>query len=125
MKMGEAIGVKNTIEFEQIFNIGLKTNIDLAGEARTASLVFNEDTMGPTELATCSFGQCFNVTMIEMATAFSSIVNGGYYYEPHLVSKITNSDGHTIKNIEPRVLKQTISSSTSEQMRQYLYAAVA
>ena len=125
MKMGEAIGVKNTIEFEQIFNIGLKTNIDLAGEARTASLVFNEDTMGPTELATCSFGQGFNVTMIEMATAFSSIVNGGYYYEPHLVSKITNSDGHTIKNIEPRVLKQTISSSTSEQMRQYLYAAVA
>ena len=81
--------------------------------------------MGPTELATCSFGQGFNVTMIEMATAFSSIVNGGYYYEPHLVSKITNSDGHTIKNIEPRVLKQTISSSTSEQMRQYLYAAVA
>lgn len=125
MKMGETIGVKNTVEFEQIFNIGLKTNIDLAGEARTASLVFTEDTMGPTELATCSFGQGFNVTMIEMAAAFSSIINGGYYYEPHMVSKITNSDGHTVKNIEPRALKQTISSTTSEQMRQYLYAAVA
>lgn len=125
MKMGEAIGVKNTIQFEQIFNIGLKTNIDLVGEARTASLVFNEDTMGPTELATSSFGQGFNVTMIEMATAFSSIINGGYYYEPHLVSKITNSNGGVVKNIESRVLKQTISTTTSEQMRQYLYAAVA
>lgn len=125
MKMGEAIGVKNTIQFEQNFNIGLKTNIDLAGEARTASLVYNENTMKAAELATSSFGQGFNVTMIEMVTAFSSIINGGYYYEPHMVSKITNSNGNTVKNIEPRVLKQTISSTTSAQMRQYLYAAVA
>ena len=125
MKMGEAIGVKNLVQFQQIFNIGLKTNIDLAGEARTAGLVFNESSMGPTELATSSFGQGYNVTMIEMITAFSSVINGGYYYEPHMVSKITNSNGDTIKNIEPRVLKQTISSSTSTQMRQYLYASVA
>lgn len=125
MKMGEAIGAKNTVKFEQIFNIGLKTNIDLAGEARTAALVYNESTMGPSQLATSSFGQGFNVTMIEMVTAFSSIINGGYYYEPHMVSRITNSNGDIVKNIEPRVLKQTISASTSEQMRQYLYAAVA
>lgn len=125
MKMGEAIGVKDMVKFQRIFNIGLKTNIDLSGEARTASLVFNEDTMGETELATTSFGQGFNVTMIEMAAAFSSIINGGYYYEPHMVSKITNSSGDTVKNIEPRVLKQTVSATTSAQMREYLYAAVA
>lgn len=125
MEMGEAIGVKTMIKYENIFNLGLKTNIDLAGEARTASLVYNESTMGESELATSSFGQGFNVTMIEMAAAFSSIVNGGYYYEPHVVSKITNSTGDTVRNIEPRVLKQTISETTSAQMRQYLYAAVA
>lgn len=125
MKMGEAIGKKLLLQFQQIFNIGLKTNIDLAGEAKTASVVFNENSMNASELATASFGQGYNVTMIEMITAFSSIVNGGYYYEPHVVSKITNSNGDTIKNIEPRVLKQTISATTSEQMRQYLYASVA
>lgn len=125
MKMGEAIGVKNLVQFENVFNIGLKTNIDLAGEARTASLVFTEDTMGPVELATSSFGQGYNVTMIEMSTAFCSIINGGYYYEPHVVNRITNANGDTVRNIEPRVLKQTISTSTSDQMRQYLYAAVA
>lgn len=125
MKMGEAIGVKDMVKFEKIFNIGLKTNIDLAGEARTAALVFTEDTMGTTELATSSFGQGYNATMIEMACAFSSIINGGYYYEPHMVSKITNSSGDTIKNIEPRVLKQTVSATTSEMMREYLYATVA
>lgn len=125
MKMGEAIGKTTMLKYENIFNLGLKTNIDLAGEARTASLVYTEDTMGESELATSSFGQGFNVTMIEMAAAFSSIVNGGYYYEPHVVSKITNSTGDTVRNIEPRVLKQTISETTSAQMREYLYNAVA
>lgn len=125
MKMGEALGATTMLKFNNIFNIGLKTNIDLAGEARTASLVFNEETMRPAELATSSFGQGYNVTMIEMAAAFSSIINGGYYYEPHVVNKIVNANGDTVKNIEPRVLKQTISQTTSEQMRQYLYAAVA
>ncbi len=125
MKMGEKIGVRDIIKFNSIFNLGLKTNIDLAGEARTAGLVFNEDTMGPTELATSSFGQGYNATMIEMACAFSSIINGGYYYEPHMVSKITNSSGDTVKNIEPRVLKQTVSASTSAMMREYLHATVA
>lgn len=125
MKMGETIGTKDMIKFNSIFNLGLKTNIDLAGEARTAALVFNEDTMGPTELATSSFGQGYNATMIEMACAFSSIINGGYYYEPHMVSKITNSSGNTVKNIEPRVLKQTVSATTSAMMRDYLYATVA
>ncbi len=125
MEMGETIGVNNMVKFQQIFNMGLKTNIDLSGEARTASLIFNEDTMGPTELATTSFGQGFNVTMIEMASAFSSVINGGYYYEPHMVSKIVNSSGNTVKNIEPRVLKQTVSATTSAMMREYLYATVA
>jgi stage V sporulation protein D (sporulation-specific penicillin-binding protein) len=125
MKMGEAIGKTTLLQFLSTFNIGLKTNIDLAGEARTASLVFTDSTMGTAELATSSFGQGYNVTMIEMITAFSSIVNGGYYYEPHVVSKIVNSNGDTIKNIDTRVLKQTISETTSEQMREYLYNAVA
>lgn len=124
MKMGEALGENLFLKFQSIFNMGLKTNIDLAGEARTASLVYTADTMRTTELATSSFGQGFNVTMIEMACAFSSIVNGGYYYEPHMVSKIVNSEGDTIKNIEPRVLKQTISSTTSAKMREYLFATV-
>lgn len=125
MKMGETIGASTLLKFENIFNIGLKTNIDLAGEARTASLIYNENTMHEVEIATTSFGQGFNVTMIQMAMAYASIVNGGYYYEPHMVSKITNSSGDTVKNIEPRVLKQTISATTSAQMKEYLNAVVS
>lgn len=124
MHIGQAMGISSFLKEMATFNIGLKTNIDLAGEARTAALVFNSKTMGPTELATSTFGQGYNVTMIEMITAFCSLINGGYYYEPHMVSKIMTSDGATVKNIEPRVLKQTVSPSTCEKIIDYCNGVV-
>ncbi len=124
MKIGQALGKDLFSEYQGVFNFGLKTNIDLAGEARTDSLIYSADEMGPTDLATNTFGQNFNVTMIQLITGFSSLINGGYYYEPHMVNKITNASGATIENIEPRVLKQTISESTSEYIRQYCTAVV-
>jgi len=124
MLMGETIGKTNFLKYFQDFNFGLKTNIDLTGEARTVSLVFNEQTMGPTELATSTFGQGYNVTMIQMISAFCSLVNGGYYYEPHMVSQILNAEGAVIENIQPRLLKQPISSSTSKQVIEYCNGVV-
>ena len=123
MHMGQAIGKTNFAKFQQIFNFGLKTNVDLAGEARTVDLLFDEK-MGDADLATNTFGQNFNVTMIQMVAGFSSLINGGYYYEPHLVDKITDSKGAIVENIEPRVLKQTVSAATSEKLVQYCTAVV-
>ena len=124
MKIAATLGKEEFAKFQQTFNFGLKTNVDLAGEARTASLLFPVDQMGSADLATNSFGQNFNVTMIQMITGFCSLINGGYYYEPHMVDKITNSSGATVQNIEPRVLRQTISESTSAKIRQYCRATV-
>ena len=124
MRIAQLLGNDSFIKSQHVFNFGLKTNIDLAGEARTASLIYQADRMGPTDLATNSFGQNFNVTMIEMITAFCSLINGGYYYEPHMVNRITNAGGATVENIDPRILKQTVSESTSALMRQYCRAVV-
>lgn len=125
IKISQILGSEAFCKFQQIFNFGLKTNIDLAGEARTASFVYSADKMGPTDLATNSFGQNFNVTMIEMITGFCSLINGGNYYEPHMVNKITNANGATVTNIEPRLLKQTVSASTSSMIRKCCEAVVA
>lgn len=124
MKIAQTLGSTNFCDYQNIYNFGLKTNVDLAGEARTASLIYTADQMGPTDLATNSFGQNFNATMIQMITGFSSLINGGDYYEPHIVKKITNANGATVKNIEPRRLKQTISEETSAYIRQYCEAVV-
>lgn len=124
MRIAAKLGKEEFAEFQNIFNFGLKTNIDLAGESRTANLLFPLEEMKAADLATNSFGQNFNVTMIQMITGFCSLINGGNYYEPHLVSQITNSNGAVVENIEPRVLKQTVSESTSELLRQYCRAVV-
>ena len=124
MRIGQAMGTDTFVKFQHIFNFGLKTNIDLQGEARTASLIYTKDTMGSTEMATNTFGQSFNVTMIQMITGFCSLINGGYYYEPHMVSKIVSPSGATVQNIEPRVLKQTISEDTSDMIREYCNTVV-
>lgn len=124
MDMAEIMGKENFMKYQQIFNFGLKTNIDLAGEARTDSLVYDKEKMVPTDLAVSSFGQGYKVTMIQQAAAFCSLINGGYYYQPHVISKITSQDGATVQNIEPRVLKQTISSTTSDMVVDYCNGVV-
>ncbi len=119
MNIAFQLGKDAFVDYQHLFNFGLKTNIDLAGEARTVNSVYYKDNMRQTELATCSFGQGFNTTMIQVIAGFCSLINGGYYYEPHVVSKITTSDGATVENITPRLLKQTISQSTSEKILEY------
>ena len=121
MQMGAMIGYDNFLKYQQIFNFGLKTNIDLPGETNNASTVFTKDTMGPVELATSSFGQGFNTSMIQVASAFSSVINGGYYYQPHVVKKILNAEGGTVETVNPVLVRQTISNKTSSIIRQYLY----
>lgn len=120
MKIGQAMGSDVMMKYLGNYNMGLKTNIDLAGEARTDTLIYNPADMKSSDLAISSFGQGYNVTMIQMASAFSSVINGGYYYQPHMVKEIRNPDGSTVEKIEPRVLKQTISETTSDRMREYL-----
>ncbi len=125
MKIGQAMGTSKFAEFQRIFNFGLKTNIDLAGEARTVNLVYTKENMGPTDVATNSFGQSFNATMIQTMAGFCSLINGGYYYEPHMVSKIVSPSGATVQNIEPRILKQTISEVTSDTIIQFCNTVVS
>ena len=125
MQMSYKIGKKNFLEYQSIFGFGQKTGIDLPGEANTSSLIFNLDNIKPIDLATNVFGQNYNCTMIQMASGFSSLINGGTYYQPHVVTKITDSSGNTISTIEPKAVKRTISQSTSDQIKDYLYDVVS
>ncbi len=126
MAMSQQIGIETFTKYQNIFNIGLRTNIDLTGEARTDTLYYTAERMAQdaAALPTNSFGQNFNVTMIQMASAFASVINGGYYYQPHLVTKIVDENGNTVQTVEPTVLKQTVSNEVSDTVRGYLIKAV-
>ena len=125
MQMSYRIGVENFCNYQRIFGFGLRTNIDLPGEARTDSLIYHAQDMKKIDLATNSFGQNFNVTMVQLASAFSSLVNGGEYYQPHLLSKVLDVNGNTVQKTEPTLIRQTVSRETSEQIKSYLYDTVS
>ena len=122
MAIGEKLGRANFSKYNQIFGFGQKTGIDLPGE--TAGLIHKEDELNPVELATSSFGQTQTVTMVQMAAGFSSLVNGGDYYEPHIVKEVQNENGAIVKKVEPTVVKKTVSEKTSKLIRKYMKATV-
>ena len=125
MYVAQATGVSTFTKFQKDFGFGLKSNIDLAGEARTEGLTYKASDMTSTDLATNSFGQGFNIDMIEGITGFCALINGGYYYEPHVVKRIVSSSGATIKNVEPRILRQVISQSTSDKIVEFCNTVVS
>lgn len=124
MEMSEKIGIDNFVRYQHIFGFGEYTGIDLPAEAATSALLYTADKMKATDLATNSFGQSFNVTMTQMVAAFSSLINGGYYYEPHVVKQIQDEDGNVIETKDPVLLRKTVSSETSAQVKEYLKAVM-
>lgn len=124
MQIGALLGPEEFLKYQKIFNFGSTTGIDLPGEA--TGILHSEENLssGSTELASASFGQGYTCTMIQEIAAICSAINGGYYYQPHVVSKIINEDGDVIKDIQPVVTKQTVSSDVSALIRQYMGAVM-
>ena len=122
MNIGQRIGRANMHNYMEKFGYGRRTGIDLPGEAM--GIIFDETQLGPTELATSSFGQGFNVTMVQMASAISSVINGGYYYEPHVVKEIRNAAGAVVEENGAKLVKRTCSTETSNKLRSYMALAV-
>ena len=122
MQIGAKMGAIQFIKSQSLFNFGTRTGIDLPNEG--AGIIHTKDTMGETELACSAFGQGFTCTMIQEINAMCSVINGGSYYQPHLVSEIKDSSGSTVKKFDPIFMKQTVSSEISADIRSYMQASV-
>ena len=122
MAIAAAMGADEFIKAQSLFNFGSRTGIDLPNEGY--GIIHTSETMGTTELACSAFGQGITCTMIQEINAMCSVINGGYYYQPHLVKEIQDGSGSTVKNIDPVLLKQTISSDISADIRSYMAASV-
>ena len=116
------MGAETFLRYQKTFNFGSRTGIDLPGEG--TGILHTKDTLNAVELATSSFGQGFTCTMVQELAALSSVINGGTYYQPHVVNRIVDDKGKTVKTIEPTVLKQTISPDISAEIRDYMGMSV-
>ena len=124
MEIGKLLGPELFVKYQQLHNFGQKTGIDLPGEASCEGLLYTADQLGEIELATSAFGQCYNVTMIQMAASFCADINGGYYYKPYTVESILDQDGNVVESVKPTLVRQVISEETSATVRHALEYAV-
>ncbi len=120
--LGQRMGAQTFCDYMQAFGFYEKTGIDMDDEGTTQYVPLER--MGPVELASCSFGQTTSTTPLQMITAASAAINGGYLVQPHVLKQILDADGNLIRNMEPEVKRQVISSETSETMRELLVRSV-
>ncbi len=118
IQIGQLIGTSTFSKYFKAFGLTEKTGIDLPGEA--SSTYHSAENMGPTELASSSFGQTFNITPMQMLCVAAASVNGGYLVKPHIVSKIINHDGQTVETVSTESKRQVVSNTTSKTMRTFL-----
>lgn len=118
MQMAAVIGKDIFYNYVDRFNFGAKTGIDLPSEEY--GLVIKKDVVTDIDLATNSFGQNLNVTMVQEMAAFCSLINGGYYYQPHLVKEIKSTGGEVLVENESVLVRRTVSEETSKTLREYL-----
>lgn len=118
MEMIKVIGAEDFYRYQSIFGFGAQTGIDLPGEAE--GILQDPELVGPVDLATNSFGQNFNVTMEQMIAGMSALINGGNYYEPHVVKQIQDENGNVIETKESVLKKRVISENTSTLVKQYM-----
>lgn len=122
IQIANLLGTDKFYEYQREFGFGDYTGIDLPGEA--AGQLHSKESIGPTELATMSFGQTFNCTSIQVIAAFSSLINGGNLVQPHVVSQIVDADGNVVLENDTEVVRRVISEKTSAYMRTALKATV-
>ena len=109
-------------DYQNRFGFGTRTGIDLPGEE--SGIIVSLENLNETELATSSFGQTFNVTMIQLTASYASLVNGGFYYEPRVVKQIINDKGATVNKRDKVLVRQTVSKETSSLIQEYMYQTV-
>lgn len=123
MQMGQVLGVSNFSKYFASFGLTEVTGIDLPGEA--TGIYHPEEKMGIAELSSSAFGQTFKITPIQMITAASATINGGYLVQPYVVKQIVDSDKNIVESYEPKIKRQVVSNETSEIMQEMGEVVVA
>lgn len=121
-KIGENVGKANLYSYLKNFGFSKVLGVDLPGES--PGLLANSRKWGDLELATISFGQGVSVTSLQLASAISTIANGGYLMKPYIVKQVTSPDGSVVKRKKPEILKKVISYETAMQVTSILQSVV-
>lgn len=122
IQLGQKIGTQTLYKYFRAFGLLDRTGIATAGEA--TGIFHEEEKVGPVDLATASFGQRFTITPLQMITAVSAVANNGVLMQPRIVKEITNTDTGSVTTVEPKEVRQVISSESSKKMLSMMESVV-
>jgi stage V sporulation protein D (sporulation-specific penicillin-binding protein) len=121
VRVSQSLGVDRFYKYVRAFGFFDKTGIDLPGESR--SVIHKKPT--EIDMATASFGQSFQISPIQLISAYGAIANGGKLIKPHVVKELTDEEGNVVKKFEPEVVRNVVSSQTAETLREILEGVVS
>ncbi len=119
IQLGQRIGSQKFYDYFGAFGFTSRTGVDLPSETNFMQY-YKADQLGEVQLASSAFGQAMAITPLQMCTAVAAAVNGGYLVTPHVVDKITDSNGNVVQEIGTNVRRQVISESASDVIRQIM-----
>jgi len=122
IEMSDEIGRDTFYSYIENFGLTRKTGVDLPGES--SSILLPQKRIGPVELATISFGHGIAVTPLQMVTAINAIANDGKLMEPHIVKEFRDSEGNTVEEVAPKVVRNVLSKKTSVDVRLLMESVV-
>ena len=118
MDLALRLGVDRFYEYMEKFGLGQQTGIDISGEG--SGMLMAKSQVRTVDLARMGFGHAVALTPVQLLTAVASIINGGTYNEPHLLSSITDATSVEIQTIESIVRATGVVSSETSQIVNYL-----
>ena len=124
IQLGQRVGASLFYDYFDAFGFTERTGVDLPSETNFMQY-YSKSRLGEVELASSAFGQAMAVTPLQVCTAISAAVNGGYLVTPHVVDKITDQNGNVIEEVGANVRRQVISESASKAIRQIMEYEVA
>ena len=119
IQLGQRIGSQKFYDYFNAFGFTARTGVDLPSETSFMQY-YKADQLGEVQLASSAFGQAMAITPLQICTAVAAAVNGGYLVTPHVVDKITDSNGNVVQEIGTNVRRQVISESASDVIRQIM-----
>ncbi len=105
--------------FTESFGLGRKTGVEIYEEA---GIIAKPDSANgaAVQYSNMTFGQGMSVTMLQVATGFSSLVNGGNYIQPTLIEGVLNDNGEIVPRETNKSIRSTLTADTSVQIRKML-----
>jgi len=120
VRVAQNLGIEKFYKYVRAFGFYDRTNIELPGEEKG---IFQREPK-EIDMAAASFGQRFNITPMQIISAYNAVANGGKLMKPRLVKELTDSEGNVIKKFEPEVIRNVISEQTSKTLKEILEGTV-